>query len=112
MEKQNNIGIVGFGVLGKSLSYVFSKKFKMFIYDKFQEEYSNNLSDLVKNSEIIFVSVPTPMQEFGEIDLDYVNDSLISISEEVRKQNKNPIIVLRSTIVPETTEKLQKIYIS
>jgi UDPglucose 6-dehydrogenase len=105
------IGIVGYGVLGKALKYVFEGRFKIHIYDKFQEEYKD-ITPVVKNSELIFVGVPTPMKENGEIDLVCVEDALKTISDSVKIQSlkKKPIVVLRSTVIPGTTEKLQKRY--
>lgn len=109
MKNDLEIGIVGFGILGKALNHVFENKFKIYIYDKFQEEHQD-LDSLIKNADLAFVNVPTPMKETGQIDLSCVNNSLKTISSKSKNYGKNLITVLRSTIVPGTTEKLQSKY--
>ena len=110
-RKMPGIGIIGFGILGKALKHVFEIKFPIYIYDKFQKEYSD-ITSLAKNAEVIFLAVPTPMNDDGKINLECVEDALKTISEAVKKENKKPIIVIRSTIIPGTTDMLQKKYLS
>lgn len=103
------IGMIGFGVIGKALYHILKNKFEIFIYDKYQEGYKD-LQNVVKNCEIFFVSLPTPMKQNREIDLEYIEDALSLLSKELEKNKKTGIVVLRSTIVPGTTELLQKKY--
>jgi len=109
MEINNNLGIIGHGVVGKAIESVFKNKFKIFVYDKYVEEYKD-LKVVIFNCNIIFVSVPTPMKESGEVDLEYIKDALEMIEKERKIQNKKLLIVLRSTITPGTTDALQKEY--
>jgi len=105
-----NIGIVGHGIVGSALSHVFKKTHPLYIYDRYKKEYQN-LTDLVNYSDFIFICVPTPMRETGEIDLSYVEDSLDSISKEADKlQKKDLIVIIKSTVLPGTTEDLSKKY--
>ena len=108
-NKNIKLGIVGFGILGKALNHVFSDKFTIFIYDKYNKEY-RSIEKLAKEADIIFIAVPTPMKESGEIDLSYIEDALSTVSKAVKKEKRYPIVVLRSTIIPGTTESLQKKY--
>jgi UDPglucose 6-dehydrogenase len=103
------LGIVGFGVIGKALHHVLQNNFQIFIYDKYKEQYSD-INILVKNSEIIFLSVPTPMKPSGEIGLEHVEDSLKEISYHAENGGRCPIVVIRSSVVPGTTEKFQRKY--
>jgi len=103
------IGIVGYGILGKALECVFKGKFKIHIYDKFQEKYCD-IAPVVKNAKVIFVGVPTPMKPTGEIDISCVDDALKTIFVCAKAFKKRPIVVVRSTVIPGTTEKLQKKY--
>ena len=104
------IGIIGFGVIGKALKHVLEIKFPIIVYDKYQNEYSD-IAPIAKDAEVIFLAVPTPMKSSGEIDLEYVEDALKTISDAVDKENKIPLlVVIRSTITPGTTENLQKKY--
>ena len=56
-----NIGIVGYGKMGKLLANIFSKKFKIGVYspDSSIDEYRNfeSLEDLFNNSDIICIAI-------------------------------------------------------
>ncbi len=106
---KEQIGIIGFGVLGKALKVIFEPKFKITIYDKYKKRYPN-LTNLIKKSTVVFVAVPTPMKKSGEIDLSYVKEVLSHLSKGVKKEKKKIIVVLRSTIIPGTTDLFQKKY--
>lgn len=62
------IGILGFGVVGEVTSKVFKMKHKVLPYDLYREGYNSpeNLKRLAKESDIVFVCVPTPMKVSGE----------------------------------------------
>ena len=63
---------------------------------------TNNIKDL-KDTEIIFICVGTPSKEEGSIDLTYLNQS----AEDILKILDNyKVIVVKSTVVPGTTESL------
>jgi len=102
------IGIVGYGILGKALDSVYKNKFEVLIYDKYQEQ--NDISKISKNADLVFICVPTPMKENGEIDLSCVEDALSTLSSALNEEGKEVVAVLRSTIVPGTTDSLQKKY--
>lgn len=106
---KTNIGIMGVGVTGNALAKSIEKHYNLCLYDKYKKEYSN-FEGLVENSEIIFVCVPTPMKQSGEIDLEYIRDALNMLNEKAKLIKKKALVVIRSTIVPGTTELLQKEY--
>src|SRR3989344_1258939 len=57
----------------------------------------------VKNSDITFICVGTPSDDSGKINLDYIK----AAGEEVglaMKNKKGHIVVVKSTVVPGTTE--------
>ena len=58
--------------------------------------------DFVNKSDIIFISVPTPMNKKGECYLGIVEDAVSS----VKKINANKDIVIRSTVIPGTSDRL------
>ena len=81
------------------------------MYDKFKPELCSEeyLKDLILNAEVIFICVPTPMKITGEIDYSSVHNSIEQIIPEAMKLGKNPqdiLIVIRSTAVSGTTDKL------
>ena len=110
-----NIGMMGMGIIGKTTAQVMEKKHKIYPYDKYKGPYNSqeHLTELVKNSEVIFVSVPTPMKISGEIDYNYIYDALNLLNhsfEENKKDKKKVLIVIRSTAVSGTTDKFAREY--
>lgn len=109
------IGIIGVGIVGGATAKILEKAHELFLYDKFKPEYQSekNLENLVGNSEIIFICVPTPMKITGEIDYSSVYNSINQLVENMKKTNRdfNDILVtLRSTAVSGTTDRLAKEY--
>lgn len=103
------IGIVGYGYVGKAVEYGFKPKNEILIHDKFLP--SLPLKKLVESAEIIFVCVPTPMDaKYSKIDLSIVESVISDITKLAKKLKKQPIIVIKSTVVPGTTRKLGKKY--
>ena len=64
------------------------------------------MSEVVNDSDVIFVSVPTPSNTDGSINLDIVYDVFNNI-EKCREEGSEPVLLLRSTVTPGTTRKLQ-----
>ncbi len=109
------IGIVGVGVVGGATAKVFREMHEIYLYDKYKPEYNNksNLSELVKNAEVIFISVPTPMKPNGAIDYSAIHNSIELLLEEFKNQNKDPgktLITIRSTAVSGTSDQLAEKY--
>jgi len=95
------IGIIGVGMVGGALrKYFEQQKRKLFLYDKYK-----NIGSLqeVNQADIIFICVPTPFNKERGFDLSFVEDAISKI------QGKK-IVVIKSTILPGTTDMLQKKY--
>ena len=110
------IGIIGNGFVGSSVAHGFSSNTgcdveDVKIYDKENSKSTHTLSEVVNDSEYIFLSVPTPMNEDGSISLDIVYDVFEDINRVIDyKKDIQPIILLRSTVTPGTTTKIQSNY--
>ncbi len=100
------IGIIGRGFVGDALASVLEGYHELFSYDRYKEPYKSPKS--LKKSDVVFLCVPTPMKEDGNIDLSVIHDSL-NIPENVISDIK-PLIVMRSTTVPGTADKLASEY--
>ena len=100
------IGIVGMGFVGSATAEVMSSYHEVVSYDKFKEEYNNptKLSDL----ETIFLCVPTPIDQEGNFDDSNMRDALETLVS--LKFKSKPLIVLRSTAVPGTSDELELEY--
>jgi len=105
------IGIIGKGFVGSAVEYGFSAQTgcdaEVKIYDKDITKSTHTLKDTVTDSEFVFLSVPTPANEDGSMHLGILESALDSIDDVYAG---NAIILIRSTIVPGTTKKLQEKY--
>lgn len=104
------IGIIGKGFVGNAVAHGFSSgsgyDADIYIHDKNPDLSQHSLEEVVSNSDFIFISVPTPSNKDGSINLDIVH-SVITDINSINTQNR-PIILLRSTIVPGTSESIKK----
>lgn len=99
--KKSKIGIIGIGTVGGALNHYFnSRDIKPFLYDKYNGSGS---TEEINKADIIFVCVPTPYDNKNGFDLSAVEDALRII-------NGRKTVVIKSTVLPGTTEKLQKKY--
>jgi len=104
-----NIGIVGLGYVGTAIKSGFEKHYELETYDKFSTSKSTvNLHDLVLLSDVIFVCVPTPMNKDGSCHTDIVEEVVLEINEISISSESKPIVVIKSTVPPGTTDKLHR----
>ena len=66
---------------------------------------STNISDLEKCS-LIFVTVGTPQKKNGEIDLTMIKNVTNKIGKLLSKTRYKPVIIIKSTIIPRTTQRV------
>ena len=103
------IGIVGNGFVGSSVAFGFSPQTgcdaEIKIYDKDASKATHSLESTL-TSDFIFVSVPTPSNPDGSINLDVV----YNVFKEMNNLNHRTdnVFLLRSTVTPGTTRKLQR----
>ncbi len=65
---------------------------------------TTKVSDAVKDSDVIFVIVPTPSDEEGRFSLNYSIDAAESIGEGLKTSTRPyPIVVMTSTVMPGDT---------
>jgi nucleotide sugar dehydrogenase len=109
-----NVGIIGNGFVGNAVYHTFSTSNTVRIYDINPERSTHSLSATVGESDIIFVCVPTPMQKDGHIDLSYINGAFDAMGDAMtdmymdEDEMKQKIFIIKSTVVPGTTEKIEK----
>lgn len=105
-----NIAIIGYGIVGQAVAHGFSadrlkEKYATRFYDKFKE--CDPLEDVVKGSEFIFICLPTPMKEDESgIDLSIIDNMVAEVAQYTDHTEK--IIIIKSTVVPGTTRRLQE----
>jgi len=101
-----DIGIIGYGIVGEALAYGFGVKNTIRYYDKHKD--SDSLEDVVKNSEFIFICVPTPYNDEG-IDLSIMDETMKNVSGLLPSRS-DKIVVIKSTVIPGTTQNYAKKY--
>ena len=129
------VGIIGLGFVGLSLAAVLSSKNIPVVgietdFVKFSKIirgnppfYEPGLKKMLKNSlkkhlvvstdisllekcDFIFVSVGTPQKNDGGIDLSHIKKSVSDIGKLLSKSKKQPIIIIKSTVTPKTTQNV------
>ena len=105
------IGIVGRGFVGSAVEFGFSPNVgcdaEVRVYDKDPHKSLHSLYETVNKSDFIFVSVPTPANADGSINLDVVYQAFDDIARV--NNRKDNVILLRSTVVPGTTRKISEL---
>lgn len=87
------IGIIGYGFVGRAIANAHHHD-QLLINDP---KLSNSVSidDIKKNTNWVYVSVPTPMSDSGELDTSILNSVLDSLIDY------NGLVIAKSTALPE-----------
>jgi len=113
------INIVGSGVVGTIVGKGFKKLGHEVIFFDVSKERVNqlekegydatmNMDDAIKKSDVSFISVPTPSSN-GRIDLNCIRSAAENIAKSLKNKDQYHLIVVKSTVVPTTTEKIVKL---
>ena len=102
------IGIIGQGYVGTAIKLGFQEHYNIETYDKFDLAKSTRtkVSDIVEEAEVIFVCVPTPMRKDGTCYTGIVEE----VIREINETADDHIIVIKSTIPPGTTDRINEEY--
>ena len=113
MKIKQKIGVVGNGFVGGAVKFGFSPQTgcdaEVRVYDKNPNKSTHTLEETVNESDFIFLSVPTPANKDGSINLDILDGALNDI-DKIHTREKTNAILIRSTVVPGTTWSLQTKY--
>lgn len=93
------VAIIGYGVVGQAMHHLFPQAL---IDDKKKLSVKKATAKQINRADVAFICVPTPSKPDGHCD--------ISIVEGVVSKVKTPLIIIRSTIEPGTTDYLKKKY--
>jgi UDPglucose 6-dehydrogenase len=111
MTKISIFSIIGLGFVGNAMYTSFiskglTEKDNLFGYDKFKNGGIGNILDILK-SDIVFLALPTPYSDESK---SYNLDSIHEICVNLNSNNFKGVVVIKSTIEPETTSNLSKQY--
>lgn len=95
------IGFIGQGFVGKNIANDFENRGYEVVRYALEPEYVAN-KDLIAACDVVFIAVPTPTTPEG-FDYSIVEESLALVGE-------GKVAVLKSTLVPGTTQTLQEKY--
>lgn len=98
------IGVIGNGFVGHAMTLL-RPGVAVLVWDIEPdkcEPFGLGFNQFVEMSEIIFVAVPTPMNQDGTCHLDIVE----TVVQKVKDLDPDTPIVLRSTVLPGTSDKL------
>jgi nucleotide sugar dehydrogenase len=94
------IGIVGQGFVGNAVYQKFKEYYEVLTYD-LDETKCNSTFEKVAKCDYVFTCLPTPMNEDGSCNTDIVE----SVIKQIDEISWTKGIVVKSTIVPGTTQK-------
>ena len=98
-QKIKSVGFIGQGWIGKNYADDFERRGFTVVRYGLEEPHVNN-GDRIKECDIVFIAVPTPSTPEGF-------DSSI-LKSAVKKVGQGKIAIIKSTILPGTTEEIQK----
>lgn len=104
------IGIVGQGFVGNAVYQKFKKYYDVLTNDLDKNKSTSTLETLVSNCDVIFLCLPTPMKKNGKCDVSIVENVLQEIDLLTDNYETKKTIVIKSTIVPGTTNKWNDVY--
>ena len=101
------IAIVGLGFVGSAIEKSFSlNNIDLILYDKYKNNGIGKLENIL-NSDILFLCLPTL---FNKLTNKYDKTAIHEVSKFLQENNYKGLVILKSTVEPETTEKLAEEY--
>ena len=96
---KKKVGFIGQGYIGKNYADDFERRGYTAVRYALEEPYKQN-GDKIKDCNIVFIAVPTPTTPEG------FDDSIVR--KAVKMVKKGATAVIKSTVIPGTTESIQE----
>ena len=97
------IGIIGYGFVGEALSKGLKNDVEIF---KVDPKFKTSIEEIKEfNPETIFICVPTPMYNDGIQDISILEQ----VAKDLKKNNFDSLVVLKSTVHPANINDIKKI---
>ncbi|MFH1504741.1 MAG: nucleotide sugar dehydrogenase [Candidatus Omnitrophota bacterium] len=136
MEKISSISVIGLGKLGLCSAVCFARNYKIIGVDidkakidlinegknpiaetgltEMLAKYKHNLKatmdykEAILNTQVTFIIVATPSDAEGSFSNSYLEESLKQIAAALKEKNEYHLVVITSTVMPQTTEHIAK----
>ena len=104
------VGIIGQGFVGTAVREGLKQFYEIDTFDLDESKRDvDYIEDIIDRNDIIFVCLPTPMNQDGSCNTDIVEGVVSELDNlALTRQCSNRIVVIKSTIPPGTTERLNK----
>ena len=99
------IGIIGQGFVGNAIYQKVKQYYKVFTYDIDSSKCNSSEQETLDN-DIVFVCLPTPMNSDGSCNVSLVESAIKRCSEF----GVTKTVVIKSTVSPGTTARLNSLY--
>ena len=94
------VAIVGYGFVGKALSDGFLDTVEVI---KIDPKLDTNINEIERyKPELIFVCLPTPMNDDSSQDISIIEKAI----EKIAQMNTSSLVILKSTVLPDNIQKL------
>ena len=104
-----NIGIIGQGFGGSAIREGLKNFYKVRTYDIDSEKCNSTHQEVCLESDIIFMCLPTPMRKNGSCDIRILESAIREVNSVTHQHDHRPVVVIKSTVPPGTTERLSDI---
>lgn len=103
------VGIIGRGFVGNAIFQGLNHYYDLSVYDVDEKKSTHTFEEVIQ-SDVVFLSVPTPMhKETGDCDLSYIK-SVFDQVLDVEDRNTSCTFVIKSTVPVGTTNDFNKKY--
>ncbi len=104
------IGIIGQGFVGTAVKEGLKQFYEIDTFDLDKTKRNvDYIEEIIDKNDFIFVCLPTPMKKDGSCDTSIVENTVMKLDNlALKRQCINRIVIVKSTIPPGTTERLNK----
>jgi UDPglucose 6-dehydrogenase len=101
------IGIIGQGFVGNAVYQKFKNYYDVITYDLDESKCNSTEEEVISNSNVIFVCLPTPMKKDDGGCWTGIVDATLNV---INTYNKCKTVVIKSTVPPGTTKEWNEKY--
>lgn len=97
-----NIGIIGYGIVGKAIEAGFRDNSNIYIYDPAYPQFCGSSREVAGVADVIFVAVPTPMKTWtgGAFDSAIIDGVVCNLVRELGDRVDQVVVVIESAVIP------------